>query len=231
MTTKVELLAKNCQNFFEGKQVVVTTDRKEVTLEVDASILLDVCHTLKTHQAFQFEQLIDLCGIDYLHYGIDEWETDEATATGFERGVSSLYDKDIQLKASSRFAVVYHLMSISQNHRIRIKTFVPDESLMLDSVSSLYSCANWYEREAFDMFGILFKNHPDLRRLLTDYGFIGHPFRKDFPLSGEVEVRYDARLKRVVYEPVNIEPRVLVPKVIRHEHEEPQVEQAEVEHG
>ena len=117
-----------------------------------------------------------------------------------------------------RFAVVYHLLSIQNNHRIRVKTFAPDEMPVVDSVINIWASANWYEREAFDFFGILFEGHPDLRRILTDYGFIGHPFRKDFPLIGNVEMRYDAEKQRVVYEPVSIEPRVLVPKVVREDH-------------
>lgn len=215
--SKIEALANHCHKVFKDK-VVVIQELNEITLEVPASDCYEVCKVLKKDKGFAFEQLMDLCGVDYLHYGLDEWPTDEASATGFERAVEYLSDKEIQLKASARFAVVYHLLSVSNNYRIRVKTFVPDESMLVDSVISIWNSANWYEREAFDMYGILFKGHPDLRRLLTDYGFIGHPFRKDFPLSGEVEVRYDAKQGRVLYEAVDIEPRILVPKVIRHEH-------------
>lgn len=216
--SKLEGLAKRCQEAFAS--AIVLQDRNELTLEVPASDCFAICQTLKEDKNFGFEQLMDLCGVDYLHYGIDEWATDEATSTGFDRAVEYLSDKEIQLKASARFAVAYQLLSISNNTRLRVKTFVPDESMIVDSVVPIWNCANWYEREAFDLYGILFKGHPDLRRLLTDYGFIGHPFRKDFPISGEVEVRYDAAVGRVIYEPVDIEPRILVPKVIRQEHQE-----------
>ncbi len=229
--SKLKALAEYCREIFKEKQVVVIENHQEICLEVPAEKSLEILHTLKQDETLFFEQLMDLCGIDYLHYGIDEWATDEASGTGFERGVQSLYDKKIELKSSARFAVVYHLLSITHNHRIRVKVFVPDDSLMIDSVVSIWSSANWYEREAFDLYGLLFRGHPDLRRLLTDYGFIGHPFRKDFPLSGEVEVRYDALLGRVVYEPVDIEPRVLVPKVIRQEHRDPQEQPRDTVNG
>ena len=162
--------------------------------------------------------LVDVCGVDYLHYGLADWQTESTTFTGFGRGVTEkpLHEADAR---KNRFAVVYHLLSLSQNHRIRLRVNLHDDAeLMLDSVISVWPAANWFEREAFDLFGILFRGHPDLRRLLTDYGFVGHPFRKDFPLIGKVEARYDSTSKRVVYEPVSIEPRVLEPKVIRHDH-------------
>lgn len=166
----------------------------------------------------QFETLIDVCGIDYLHYGIDEWATIHATHQGFERGVRpiSLVHPHSQW-TKPRLAVVYHLLSLSHNHRLRVRVFVSHEHPVLPSVTPIWNGANWYEREAFDLFGIIFEGHPDLRRILTDYGFIGHPFRKDFPLSGNVEVRFDKAQNRVIYEPVDIIPRVLVPKVIREE--------------
>jgi NADH-quinone oxidoreductase subunit C len=148
-------------------------------------------------------------------YGKTEWKTDEATGNGFSRAVMKQADAP---ESHRRFAVVYHLLSLNLNHRIRVKTYLSDEPPMIDSVVDIWPAANWFEREAFDLFGILFHNHPDLRRLLTDYGFIGHPFRKDFPISGYVEVRYDPEQKRVIYQPVTIEPRVLVPKVIRDDH-------------
>lgn len=198
-----------------------TIANDEITIEVKASDILKVCEYLRTHPECRFEMLMDLCGVDYLHYGISEWETITATSKGFERAVQPIAELFPSREwGKPRFAVVYHLLSISLNHRIRVKAFVPDEKPMIDSVVSVWSSANWYEREAFDLYGILFKGHPDLRRLLTDYGFIGHPFRKDFPLSGNVEVRYDAKEQRVIYEPVDIVPRTLVPKVIRKSVEE-----------
>lgn len=186
----------------------------EVTLEVPANQILTVCQALRDE--FQFEELIDLCGIDYLEYGQADWETSSrATNTGFSRGVDKAVYREDQEKP--RFAVVYHLLSIQHNQRVRVRAFTEGELPRLDSVISIWAAANWFEREAFDMYGILFDGHPDLRRLLTDYGFIGHPFRKDFPLIGEVEMRYDPEKGRVVYQPVSIDPRVLVPRVIRHD--------------
>jgi len=185
----------------------------ELTLNVPAAHLLNMCETL--HNQFGFSQLMDLCGVDYSQYGQADWETKQATSTGFSRGVS----KGVSKKESDtpRFAVVYHLLSIERNQRLRVRAFAEGEPPRIDSVINIWNAANWFEREAFDLFGILFDGHPDLRRILTDYGFIGHPFRKDFPLSGNVEMRYDPDKKRVVYEPVSIDPRTLVPKVIRHD--------------
>ena len=180
--------------------------------------LLDCCRILRDTEGLQFEMLMDLCGVDYLSYGRAEWDTASATTTGFSRGVlgrgDSLAETDYQ--PPSRFAVVYHLLSISNNARLRLKVACEDdERPIVDSVTGIWASADWFEREAFDLFGILFIGHPDLRRILTDYGFIGHPFRKDFPLIGKSEVRYDPKKGRVVYEPVSIEPRTLVPKAIR----------------
>lgn len=190
----------------------------ELTVEVKPQHLLDLCKALRDEAEFAFDFLSDVCGVDYLNYGIDDWQTESSTETGFSRGVTrDLIQEDPP--RPYRFAVVYHLLSIKNNHRLRIRVNIPSEKeLMVDSVMSLWSSADWFEREAFDLFGILFKGHPDLRRILTDYGFIGHPFRKDFPLIGKVEARYDAKLEKVVYEPVSIQPRVLEPKVIRHDH-------------
>ena len=177
---------------------------------------IEVLGALRKNPDCQFEQLIDLCGIDYQRYGKSDWETQETTTSGFSRGVSQdVHDE--HLNKPARFAVVYHLMSVRHNHRLRVRVFLDDMPPRIDSVVDIWACANWFEREAFDMFGILFEGHPDLRRILTDYGFIGHPFRKDFPLEGNVEVRYDPDKKRVVYQPVTIKNRVLVPKVIRHD--------------
>lgn len=189
----------------------------ELTIEVKPAKLLTLCLALRDDPSFDFKLLIDVCGIDYLHYGLDEWQTQSATESGFSRGVTPNLLPVDPLKPH-RFAVVYHLLSLTKNHRIRLRVNIPnDQELMVDSVIDIWPAANWFEREAFDLFGILFRGHPDLRRILTDYGFNGHPFRKDFPLIGKVEARYDATLKRVVYEPVSILPRVLEPKVIRHD--------------
>ncbi len=189
----------------------------EIAIEVADADLLAVCRQLRDEPSLAFEQLVDLSGIDYLDFGRSEWTTESATSSGFSRGVDRASPRDGSA-AGARFAVVYHLLSVSRNTRLRLRCHCPPgEPPMLDSVTEVWASADWYEREAFDLFGILFRGHPDLRRILTDYGFIGHPFRKDFPLSGNVEVRYDPSLGRVVYEPVSIEPRVTVPKVIRKE--------------
>ena len=179
---------------FPGAVTEVTVARGEVTAVVASPELLDVCKALRDEPQFAFEQLIDLCGVDYSQYGMDDepWQ-------------------------GSRFAAVYHLLSVSRNQRLRIKVFMNEEPPRVASVVGIWNCANWFERETFDLFGILFDGHPDLRRILTDYGFIGHPFRKDFPLEGNVEITYDPVKKRVAYQPVSIENRVLVPKVIRHD--------------
>ncbi|NVJ49904.1 MAG: NADH-quinone oxidoreductase subunit C [Gammaproteobacteria bacterium] len=189
----------------------------EVTIEVSPEHLLAVARRLRDDDGCHFEQLIDLCGVDYLHYGASQWETDDASGAGFSRAVhENSQDADVSWHGA-RFAVVYHLLSVTNNRRLRMRCFVPEETLMVPTVTQIWAAANWYEREAFDLYGIRFEQHDDLRRLLTDYGFVGHPFRKDFPLIGEVEIRYDATEKRCVYEPVSIEPRILVPKVIRHD--------------
>jgi NADH-quinone oxidoreductase subunit C len=177
----------------------------------------EVALTLRDHKDFAFAQLIDVCGIDYAAFGQAEWETVAASSTGFGRGADRRFD--LVAEDPRRFAAVYHLLSLTHNRRLRVRVYAESDSAvgqpMVDSVVDVWPSANWFEREAFDLFGILFRGHPDLRRILTDYGFVGHPFRKDFPLSGHVEMRYDAETGRVVYEPVQIEPRVLVPKVIR----------------
>jgi NADH-quinone oxidoreductase subunit C len=195
------------------------------TLEVDVNDWLEVARVLRDDDSFAFQQLTDLCGLDYLGYGSDEWETADATDTGFSRGVEGegpgRFDWANRPEAQDvpqRFAAVAHLLSFRHNRRLRIRCFAPDEGMpIIPSLVEIWPSANWYERETFDMYGIVFEGHPDLRRILTDYGFTGHPFRKDFPLIGNVAVRYDAQKKRVVYEPVEIEPRVLVPRVIRED--------------
>ncbi|MDQ3730756.1 MAG: NADH-quinone oxidoreductase subunit C [Pseudomonadota bacterium] len=199
----------------------------EISLTVPPGNLLTVARSLRDEPDFKFEMLIDLAGVDYLAYGIDEWATDEATNQGFSRGVEeasfgrfSFKDAPPPLKhAGPRFAVAYHLLSISRNERLRLKVYCEDDDApVVDSITDVWASADWFEREAFDLYGILFDGHPDLRRILTDYGFMGHPFRKDFPLIGNVEMRYDPEQGRVIYQPVTIEPRVLVPKVIRDDH-------------
>jgi len=191
----------------------------ELTMEVSPAGLLEVAKFLRDDELCGFEQLIDICGVDYLTYGLSEWESGGSSFTrGVNRGFSFDDDElsnDVSFEGK-RFAVVTHLLSIKNNQRIRVKVYCDDNEFpMVDSLVNVWSSADWYEREAFDLFGILFNGHPDLRRILTDYGFIGHPFRKDFPLIGQLEMRYDEEQKRVVYEPVSIEERVLVPRVIR----------------
>ncbi|MBS1219746.1 MAG: NADH-quinone oxidoreductase subunit, partial [Proteobacteria bacterium] len=175
------------------KIVSVTAALGEVTVVVKAEDLLAACAILRDDPALHFEQLIDLCGVDYSEYG-------DGTHDG------------------PRFALIYHLLSLKHNWRVRLRIFAPDDDFpVVASVIELWSVANWFEREAFDLFGIMFTGHPDLRRLLTDYGFVGHPFRKDFPLAGNVEMRYDPDQQRVIYQPVTIEPRVITPRIVREE--------------
>lgn len=208
------LVQQTCDPWIEH----VTVENGELTIEVPKKHILEVCQTLKEEATLYFDMLIDICGVDYLDYGVSEWQTHEATTTGFSRGVEKRPQREeVHGWNKPRFAVVYHLLSIKHNHRVRVRVFLNEDDLVIETVNNLWPAANWFEREAFDLYGILFANHPDLRRLLTDYGFIGHPFRKDFPLSGHVEMRYDAKLERCVYEPVDIQKRVLVPKVIRPE--------------
>jgi NADH-quinone oxidoreductase subunit C len=215
MSTVEQLKTRVEQQF--GSTVTCKITHAELTVELAYGDLLACCQILRDQPDFQFEQLMDLCGVDYLTYGVGEWETNNATSQGFSRAVNKT---DVGAGPSgpmpNRFAVVYHLLSITRNQRIRLRVFTHGEPPRVPSVISIWKSADWYEREAFDLYGILFEGHPDLRRILTDYGFVGHPFRKDFPLIGEVEMRYDASEGRVVYEPVSIEPRTLVPKVIRH---------------
>lgn len=215
--TLVERLRAHFGDQVEGVEMAADA----IVMEVAAGGLLNVAKALRDQ--FAFAQLTDLCGVDYLLYGMSEWETEEAKSEGYSRGVDALgpgrFDWSERPEAemvSQRFAVVIHLLSFEHNQRLRLRCFAPDETLpIVPSVVDIWNGANWFEREAFDLFGIVFEGHPDLRRLLTDYGFVGHPFRKDFPLIGNVTVRYDADKNRVVYEPVEIEPRVLVPRVVR----------------
>jgi len=194
MSDKLNSLAARLQEKLADLLTDVSQKNGELTVVVPAVSIVETCRRLRDE--FAFEQLMDLCGVDYLAY------RKEARSGAWE---------------GPRFAVAYHLLSIKENRRLRVKTFLDQDELIIDSVVNVWDSANWYEREAFDLFGIVFNGHPDLRRILTDYGFIGHPFRKDFPISGTVEMRYDENKRRVVYEPVSIEPRVNVPRVIREE--------------
>ena len=193
MTTRLETLAKNIKTTL-GKSVtkqIVHLD--ELTIECASKDLLKVVKTLRDHKKLQFDQMIDLCGVDYSDYANGTWE-------------------------GQRFAVVYHFLSVALNHRIRLRVFCTDDDFpVVATMVDLFPVANWFEREAFDLLGIMFDGHPDLRRILTDYGFVGHPFRKDFPMIGNVEMRYDPEQQRVVYEPVSVELRNNVPRVIRDE--------------
>ncbi|MGC1183013.1 NADH-quinone oxidoreductase subunit C [Legionella sp.] len=212
--TKNNYLVKKLKTEFASHMNNVTIAYDEVTVESDVANLKTLMLELRNEDAFSFDQLIDLCAVDYLLYGEYDWETDSATENGFSRGVERQEAKAYTM-TKPRFAVVYHLLSTKKNHRLRVKIFVDEKDLIVPSVHHLWKVADWFEREAYDLYGVLFDGHPDLRRILTDYGFIGHPFRKDFPLSGHVEMHYDATLQKVIYAPVDIEPRILVPKVIR----------------
>lgn len=193
MTTKLEILEAALRNALGDQIDTVTKALGEITIVVKAASYLSAMRTLRDHADLQFEELIDLCGVDYATWGDGEW-------------------------SGARFAVVSHLLSIAHNWRLRVRVFAPDDDMpLVPSLIDIWTAANWYEREAFDLYGILFEGHNDLRRILTDYGFIGHPFRKDFPVSGYVEMRYDPEQKRVIYQPVTIEPRENVPRVIREE--------------
>jgi NADH-quinone oxidoreductase subunit C len=211
-------LAALLEDALPGKLISVANHTRELTYEVRPADLLQVAAALRDRPGLEFKMCMDVCAVDYLQHGRAEWKTEPATLSGFSRGVARGMSSGGDEVPGRRFAVVYHLLSIAINQRVRLKVFCDDDAQpTVDSVTGIWASADWFEREAFDLFGILFKGHPDLRRLLTDYGFIGHPFRKDFPLSGNVEVRYDPEKRRVVYQPVTIEPRTLVPKVIRHD--------------
>ena len=216
MTDRIETLAARIDERFGEEMLRVESRCGELTYEIDKDRLVAIATALRGE--FGFEMLIDVCGVDYLGYGSDEWRTQSATETGFSRGVERepvILDEADEFDPR-RFAVVYHLLSLQQNLRLRLRVFTGTSNPpILHSVVDIWNSANWFEREAFDLFGILFEGHPDLRRILTDYGFIGHPFRKDFPLIGNVEVSYDEEKGRVAYKPVSIEPRTLVPRVIR----------------
>ncbi len=218
MSNRYEKLAARIDERFGEQMTRVESICGEVTYEVDKDDLHDVATALRNEAEFGFEMLMDVCGVDYLTYGTDEWTTASATGTGYSRGVERepvILDEADEFDPR-RFAVVYHLLSLQHNFRMRLRAFTgTDNPPMIRSVVDIWNGANWFEREVFDLYGILFIGHPDLRRILTDYGFVGHPFRKDFPLIGNVEVSYDADKGRVAYQPVSIEPRTLVPRVIR----------------
>ena len=220
MSERIEALARALEEALQGRGTRVAAVAGELTYEVAADALPAVAQLLRDGSGLQFDTLIDVTAVDYSEYRQDQWSTHSATGTGFSRGrtpaeVAAEEPAEPAPVGGARFAVVYHLLSVAQNQRLRLKVPCGGEDPTVDSVVAVWASANWFEREVFDLFGIMFRGHPDLRRILTDYGFVGHPFRKDFPLIGNVEVRYDEERKRVVYQPVSIEPRVLVPKVIR----------------
>lgn len=196
MSITLQELISSLQSILSDKIVNLHEQFYEITIIVRPADILTVSEILRDHPKLNFDMLVDLCGVDYSAYG------GEASSQG-----------------NNRFAAVYHLLSVKHNCRLRVKTFADnDEFPVIDSVIDIWPSVNWFEREAFDLFGIVFAGHPDLRRILTDYGFIGNPFRKDFPISGNLEMRYDADQKRVIYQPVSIEPREITPRVIREEH-------------
>ena len=212
MQGNLRVLKKHLEDNFSDKANIVE-NIGELTLFLAPSNILEVASILREYSAFDFSQLMDLSCVDYLHYGKGEWESDVCTSSGYSRAKHSI-SSEIK-KDNYRFAIVYHLLSINHNWRLRLKTFLPQDNLEIESVYSVWKSANWYEREAYDLFGVFFKNHPDLRRILTDYGFQGHPFRKDFPLVGNVEMRYDAASESCVYDKTSIKNRVVIPKVVR----------------
>ena len=224
MAVSLEFIKDYLQEGLGDKLSSVVLAVGELTLDVPANQWLEVCRFLRHDDMLDCAQLTDLCGVDYLTYGDAEWDVTTASRSGFSRAVQTgeadPFDFGDQASgaafAGKRFAVVVHLLSVSRNVRIRVRTRCDDNDFpVIPSLVEVWNSANWYEREAFDLFGIMFAGHPDLRRILTDYGFVGHPFRKDFPLIGHVEMRYDAAQQRVIYEPVSIEARVLVPRTIR----------------
>lgn len=230
-------LAERLVARFGDTLATVASVRGETTIEVVAEDLLSVCTALRDEADFRFASIIDVCGVDYLSYGQVEWDTTDVTSEGFSRGVEGQGNgrfaweerpPESEVSIPNRFASVIHLLSLEHNERLRIRTYCTDDAYpVVPSITGLWKGANWFERESFDLFGIIYTGHPDLRRILTDYGFVGHPFRKDFPLIGNVEVRYDPEAGRVIYEPVSsVVPRVLVPRVIR---EDSDLEQARAE--
>jgi NADH-quinone oxidoreductase subunit C len=239
MATRAENLTAALQSALGDRLAGVSTTLGEVTVVVKPESLLPVLTILRDGGGLKFEQLMDLCGVDYGSYGEVAWtgtpmseggagaplggpapETDRSPAID-EHAPRSAEGRERErelIPPGARFAVVYHLLSISLNQRVRVRVFSADAQFpVVDSVIGIWPSANWFEREAFDLYGIVFSGHPDLRRILTDYGFVGHPFRKDFPLSGTVEMRYDPEQQRVIYQPVTIEPREITPRIVRVE--------------
>ena len=193
MNSKLEAISERLATVLEGRDFSVHEHVGELTLVIQRADMLAVMRQLRDDYNLNFEQLIDVCGVDYQSYGDGAWQ-------------------------GKRFASVYHLLSVNKNHRLRVRVFAEEDDFpVVDSVIEIWPAANWFEREAFDLFGIVYEGHPDLRRILTDYGFVGHPFRKDFPLSGYVEMRYDPDQKRVIYQPVSIEEREIIPRSIRED--------------
>lgn len=237
MTDAANLFMEKLNAHF-GARARVSRQRDEITLETDPADYKALLLDLRDHADFAFEQMIDLCGVDYLSFGEAEWDTTDISSEGFSRAVEgegpgrfAWADRPRGDGPVKRFATVVHLLSIKHNRRIRVRCFAADNAMpIVDTAVNVYPVADWFEREAFDLFGIIYSGHPDLRRILTDYGFVGHPFRKDFPLIGNVEVRYDEEKGRVIYQPVSIEPRVGVPKTIREDsrRQQAQSEQAQV---
>jgi len=217
MTESLEIFHTRLREYFGDKLLDSGIVTNQLFLDILPNSLISVCEILRNEEEFSFEQLSDVCGVDYLSYGQVEWETNDTSSSGFSRGVTQEIPGQAETERPARFAVVYHLLSLKHNRRLRLRCYLPGDVPRVNSVTDIWASANWYEREVFDLFGIMFDGHPDLRRILTDYGFIGNPFRKDFPLVGNVEVRYDPDKKRVVYQPVTIKNRVLVPKVIRQD--------------
>ncbi|HET6632601.1 MAG TPA: NADH-quinone oxidoreductase subunit C [Rhodanobacteraceae bacterium] len=216
--------AQQLQARFDQAALSIAVAHRETTLEVAPADWVSVASALRDEPEFAFAQLMDLDGIDFLGYGVDEWETNSASWEGFSRGVQGegpgrfdWVQRPREAMQTRRFAVTVQLLSIKHNRRMTIRCYCEDDDMpMVPSLTGVWPVANWFEREAFDLYGIIFDGHPDLRRILTDYGFVGHPFRKDFPLIGNVEVRYDPEARRVVYEPVrSVVPRVTVARVIR----------------
>jgi len=219
MASRLETLVAALKSALGDKLIGVKTARGEVTIIVAPRDLLSVATTLRDAPELRFAQLMDVCGLDYKTYRMPDGGA-RATHTREQLArEASAVAENTELPILGRFAAAYHLLSLEHNWRVRMRVFAEDDELpVLDSVVGIWPSANWFEREAFDLYGIVFTGHPDLRRILTDYGFIGHPFRKDFPISGNVEMRYDPDQRRVIYQPVTIEPREITPRIVREEH-------------
>ncbi|HFL8794910.1 MAG TPA: NADH-quinone oxidoreductase subunit C [Candidatus Azosocius sp. HAIN] len=211
MNNSLEIVIDLLNKKFGNNIVCSFSKINELTVEAKDFILIDLCYFLRNNSSCMFSQLIDLCGVDYLFYGLDNWS--HFNYGSFSRAISKIKNDNL---LDNRFAVVYHLLSVEKNHRIRIKVYLKTDNLIIPSVINVWASSNWYEREVFDLFGIFFSGHPDLRRILTDYGFKDYPLRKDFLLEGNVEICYDDKKCEIVYEPVSISERCIIPKVIRN---------------